>query len=58
MKKRMKGRMVIEMTLNLLFFTVTFKPIKMTAKEALHQERIKQIKEENATKISQYRYFM
>ncbi|WP_081707563.1 YrzI family small protein [Bacillus massiliigorillae] len=46
------------MTINLIFFTVTFKRKKITAEEALHQERIKKIFEENATKISKFGPFM
>lgn len=46
------------MTINLLFFTVTFKLKKMTKEEALHQQRVKKIFEENAAKISQYGPFM
>ncbi len=46
------------MTINLLFFTVTFKLNKVTTEEALHQVRVKQIYEETAEKINQYRRFM
>ncbi|MGM9924201.1 MAG: YrzI family small protein [Bacillus sp. (in: firmicutes)] len=46
------------MTLNLIFFTVTFKMNKMTREQALQYEAIKKIHEENELKISQYRNFM
>lgn len=46
------------MTINLLFFTVTLKLNKMTAEEAIQQEKIKQIYEENAAKMYQYRNFL
>ncbi|WP_019242680.1 MULTISPECIES: YrzI family small protein [Bacillus] len=46
------------MTINLLFFTVTLKLNKMTKEEAVHQEKVKKIYEENASKICQYRHFM
>jgi len=45
------------MTLNLLLFTVTFKPNKMTAEEALQQERFEKIREENIVKCIRHGLF-
>lgn len=46
------------MTFNLIFFTVTFAFNKVTKEEALHQQRIKKIFEENADKVNRFRPFM
>ncbi|WP_153123210.1 YrzI family small protein [Peribacillus tepidiphilus] len=46
------------MTLNLLFFTITIKPKKMTVEEALHQEFINKIHEENVNKVLEYRVML
>jgi len=46
------------MVVNLLFFTVTLTMNKMTAEEALQQERFEKIREENIVKCIRYGFFL
>ncbi|WP_409301819.1 YrzI family small protein [Peribacillus sp. SCS-155] len=43
------------MTLNMLFFTITFKRNKETAEEYLHRERIEKLRDEYMNKAIMYR---
>lgn len=45
------------MTLNMLFFTITFKKKKMTTEEYLQQERIRKLREEHLDKAMRHRPF-
>ncbi|PLT34619.1 YrzI family small protein [Bacillus sp. V5-8f] len=45
------------MTLNLLFFTITFKKLKMTAEECIHQETIQKLHDEYIDRRLEHRNF-
>lgn len=42
------------MTLNLLFFTITFKKRELTLEEELHNQVVENLYEENKRKINSY----
>ncbi|WP_081415874.1 YrzI family small protein [Peribacillus kribbensis] len=46
------------MTVNLLFFTISFRKKTMSRKEAFHQETIKQWHEKNRTSAAEIRIMM
>ncbi|MFJ7748027.1 YrzI family small protein [Peribacillus sp. NPDC097295] len=45
------------MTLHMLFFTITIKMKKMTAKECLQEERIRKLRDEHLDKAMKHRPF-
>ncbi|RFU65793.1 YrzI family small protein [Peribacillus glennii] len=45
------------MTLNLLFFTITFKRLKMTAEDCDHQETIRRLHDEHVDRGLEHRNF-
>jgi len=45
---------VIGMTLNILFFTITIRKRETTMEEALHNEHVQRIYEENKRKVAYF----
>jgi uncharacterized protein (TIGR02413 family) len=45
---------VIWMTLNIIFFTITITKRKTSLEEALHNEKVKEIYEENKSKVAYF----
>ncbi|WP_409289412.1 YrzI family small protein [Peribacillus sp. SCS-37] len=46
------------MTISMLFFTISIKPVKKTRREAFHEEQIKKWHDENVDKMLQIHTIM